>query len=302
MPKDVDHELKEDLNASESIQRTSHTSSSLPRPKTRNPKRALDMNMSGIQGSSPTTYISRSVARPKQDFIQRPMQATSKLTPNSSVQSTCSEKPRSSAKTAPRNNTNSTNKPKDVLIREVDTTMETPSSSSGDLLASKTSIREQNYAMKTSKRPPKETEGENLDDIINEILEISTDDSDTSGKNPTASGKSLGENFPKSKQSKNTEEDDLKEVINDILAIPMGDSCASGNNGIASGRSVRKNSTRQLPKQSKHKEEVNLNEAINAISSKLPRDGSSASGKTRTVPRTRLIRKSVIQPEQSNSK
>ena len=215
LSKDIDYIVKEELHSAESTQPTSSTSSSLPRPKSRNPKRALAMNMNKNQHSLPAASSSRAVPRPKQDFSRKPRQAACKLAKAGSVQGTSSGETHSNASAVPCTNNYATRKSKDMLIQK---SCVIPQSS-------KDSSLEQNHAKQHSTKQPKETEEENLDEIINEILDIPAADSGALGEKHTGVRTSLTKNFTRQpKQSKHTEENDLEEAINEILEIPALDS------------------------------------------------------------------------------
>ncbi|XP_078344092.1 uncharacterized protein LOC144629749 [Oculina patagonica] len=176
LSKGTDYIVEEESTA-ESVRSISCTSSSLQRPKSRNPKRAFAMNTSETQSSSPVASSSRAVQRPKQDYNRKPRHSTCKLAKDASVGGTSRGKPLSSSSAVQRTNKDSTKKPEDMLIlEELDTNMEIASSSCVVPQLSKDSIPRQNRATKHSSNQPEKTEDADLDNIINAILDIPTAD------------------------------------------------------------------------------------------------------------------------------
>ncbi|XP_078344093.1 uncharacterized protein LOC144629750 [Oculina patagonica] len=172
LSKGTDYIVEEESTA-ESVRSISCTSSSLQRPKSRNPKRAFAMNTSETQSSSPVASSSRAVQRPKQDYNRKPRHSTCKLAKDASVGGTSRGKPLSSSSAVQRTNKDSTKKSEDMLIlEELDTNMEIASSSCVVPQLSKDSIRRQTRATKHSSNQPEKTENADLDNIINAILDI----------------------------------------------------------------------------------------------------------------------------------
>ncbi|XP_078345405.1 uncharacterized protein LOC144630920 [Oculina patagonica] len=184
LSKSTDYIVEEESTA-ESVRSNSCTSSSLPRPKSRNPKRAFAMNKSETQSSSLVASSCRAVQRPKQDYNRKPRHTTCKLAHDASVESASSGKPLSSSSAIQRTDKDSTKKPEDMLIlEELDSNMEIAPSSCVVLQSSKDSTRRQNRATNQDSNQPKKTaEDADLDNIINAILDIPTVDCGTSGCN-----------------------------------------------------------------------------------------------------------------------
>ena len=248
LSKDIDDILKVDLHPAESVR---PIGSSLPRRKTRNPKLTLAKNMSKTEGSLSAASSSLAVRHPKQDFSPKPTHATE----DGSIQCASNGQILSSVCSAPRTNKDFSKKSKDMLtLEDVDSSMQIDSSSWAVPRSPKDSSRKQRPAKNVVIGKKSDDNLQDNKDVtsIRSIASSSSDDTPLRMKRPT-------------RLPKETEEGNMDKIIDEILNIPTTVSSTSVENLSDVGTSLRKSNFTRQPKQSKHTEEVILEEAINYI-------------------------------------
>ena len=259
----------------------SSSSGAMLRPKTRNPKRTLVMNVNKTQSSSQVATRSSAFPRHKQDLVHQQRQANYKLAKDGFVQSTSNGPNITSSYPTPlAKNKHSTKKSKDMMVLEdfssrveIATSPYAVSHSpqdsfQGQKLPKHTTLAKQKDGVKlqddaSSMRSPKstslaethsrkknsphqsrQTEETALEEAIKEILDI-----------PTADFSPLVEYRPNPSSKPNqTEENDLEEAIEEILG--------SVKNHPESYKHVTKEYSPRKPKPT---EEIDLDEAITEV-------------------------------------